>query len=181
MNGYEIHLTIMVQKVSHIKERINGAELEPKLLKQIPLPSPKTSPTDRPTNRNTKDTRFSNLTIYSPNGVQRIESMEIGVLFLVTDTRLYTLPCWSIRNIFKIASGLCINAPAQLPATVLPSIRPCFHSWICSLVFLSFFSGITGCCKGCMYGFVILHRNFCPILGLFFLFQRVQILNWGSV
>ena len=48
-------------------------------------------------------------------------------LFLVADTRLYTLPCRSVRRShFYIASGFCITAPAQLSATVLPCIRLCF-------------------------------------------------------
>ena len=50
--------------------------------------------------------------------------------FLVADTRLYTLPCRSVRpsvgpSHFWIASGFGITAPAQSSATVLPCIRPC--------------------------------------------------------
>ena len=56
--------------------------------------------------------------------------------FLVADTRLYTLPCRSVRpyvrtsvrrSHFWIPSGFCITAPAQPSATGLPCIRHCFH------------------------------------------------------
>ena len=62
-------------------------------------------------------------------------------LFLVADTRLCTLPCRSVRRShFYIASGFCITAPAQLSATVLPCIRPCFLLFLiifgCFLLFL---------------------------------------------
>ena len=55
--------------------------------------------------------------------------------FLVADTRLYTLRCRSVgpsvgpsvrRSHFWIPSGFRIIAPAQLSATGLPCIRPCF-------------------------------------------------------
>ena len=48
------------------------------------------------------------------------------VLFLVADTRFYTLLCWSVRlELFLIASSFCIIAPAQPSATIWPCIRPC--------------------------------------------------------
>ena len=59
--------------------------------------------------------------------------------FLVAEMRLYTLLCWSvgwyIRNKFHLfPSGFCITAPAQLSATGLPCIRPCFkvgcYGWL---------------------------------------------------
>ena len=46
-------------------------------------------------------------------------------------SRLYTLPCrsvnLSVRPHFSIAIGFCVTAPAQLSATELPCIRPCWH------------------------------------------------------
>ena len=57
--------------------------------------------------------------------------LHSAFLFLVADTRLYTLPCqlvcrYVIRSHLGIASGFCITAPAQLSATVLPCTRPYF-------------------------------------------------------
>ena len=57
--------------------------------------------------------------------------LHSAFLFLVADTRLYTLPCqlvcrYVIRSHLGIASGFCITAPAQLSATVLPCTQPCF-------------------------------------------------------
>ena len=56
--------------------------------------------------------------------------------FLVADTQLYTLLCRSagpsVRYEFCwIPSGYCITAPAQLSATVLPCIRPCWAHYSC--------------------------------------------------
>ena len=49
--------------------------------------------------------------------------------FLVTDTRLYTLPCRSVRpsvgHISEFRAFFCGTAPAQPFATGLPCIRPC--------------------------------------------------------
>ena len=55
----------------------------------------------------------------------------VSFRFLVADTRRYTLPCRSVgRSVrpshFGIPSTFRITAPAQLSATGLPCIRPCF-------------------------------------------------------
>ena len=47
-----------------------------------------------------------------------------ALFFLVADTRLYTLPCWSVRHKFEL-NVLRINTPAQPSAIGLPCIRPC--------------------------------------------------------
>ena len=51
--------------------------------------------------------------------------------FLIANTFLYTLPCWSVclsvgRSHFWITSGFCIAASVQRSATGLPYIRPFF-------------------------------------------------------
>ena len=85
------------------------------------------------TNKNLKV--MNKILIWCPRYVCiHVYTLLVIFLFLVADTRLYTLPCWLVgRSIrpsvrlshFWIPGGFHITAPAQPSATVLPCIWPC--------------------------------------------------------